>query len=334
MFRKPKPRYLLAGIAIATLGMLGVGRLTSAKTVADRVILISWDGVQRDGLQKLLRWQPLGETPKECPNAKHPPRMPQECNGFLTCVPNLCKFQIIDSSVVEGKPLTRPQHAQMLSGYGPPETGKITNAGRGRLPQGYSIYERIHAARPEVKLVHIAGRKYVSRGIVTWPRKTHILDFDLRRGGYDGFTGDKTTTKFVEALDGLGPDTPFFMLLHYKTVDIIGHRTGDQAKQYREAMVQIDYQLGMVLAELEKRGMRQNTEIYVTTDHGFKRNMHVNPNEPLITETWFASAQHNFDPTQSATVLDVTPTILDRLGISTANINPPYRGHSCIVPGY
>ena len=78
--------------------------------------------------------------------------------------------------------------------------------------------------------------------------------------------------------------------------------------------------------------MRQNTEIYVTTDHGFRRNMHVNPNEPLITNTWFASGKRNFDPTVSATVLDVTPTILDRLGIAIDNVDPPYRGHSCIAP--
>lgn len=77
----------------------------------DRVVLISRDGIRRDTLRELLQWQELGETPQACPNARHEIVMPTECNGYLTCLPNLCNFEIIDSAVIEGKPLTRPQHA-------------------------------------------------------------------------------------------------------------------------------------------------------------------------------------------------------------------------------
>jgi hypothetical protein len=254
--------------------------------------------------------------------------MPTECNGYLTCLPNICNFQIIDSNVVEGKPLTRPQHAQMLSGYGPAETGAITNAGVNSLPPGFTVYEHIHAARPEIFTVHIAGRKYVGQGIIRWAVDSGALDLDLRRGGRDNYTGDNTTEKAVTALDAIG-EQPFFMFLHYKAADVLGHRSGDGGNQYREAIVQNDRQLGVVLYLLAARELLPTTEVFVTTDHGFHGIFHVNANDPLVTRTWFASLRHNLDES-SGSILDVTPTMLKTLGIPLAAADPPYRGRALI----
>jgi hypothetical protein len=302
--------------------------LPPAATAADRVVLISWDGIRRDILQELLQWQEIGETPEACPSARHEPVMPTECNGYLTCLPALCNFQIIDSAVTEGKPLTRPQHAQMLSGYGPAETGEITNAGTRGMPPGYTVYERIAAARPEVFTAHIAGRKFVGKGIIRWAVKSGALKLDMRRGGRDSYTGINTTKRVMEALDTIA-DSPFFLFIHYKAADVLGHTVGDGSKQYREAIRQNDNQLGAVLQLLINRDLLPTTEIYVTTDHGFHGIFHVNPEDPAITQTWFASLRQDLGLVHNS-VLDVTPTVLTTLGIPLDSASPPYRGASLV----
>jgi len=294
----------------------------------DRVVLLSWDGIRRDVLQELLQWQEIGETPEACPNARHEAVMPTECNGYLTCLPNLCNFQIVDSAVTEGKPLTRPQHAQMLSGYGPAETGEITNAGTRGMPPGYTVYERIAEARSDVFTAHIAGRKFVGKGIIRWAVKSGALQLDMRRGGRDNYTGANTTKRVVQALDAIG-ESPFFLFVHYKAADVLAHRTGDGSQQYREAILQDDIQLGAVLQLLIDRELLPTTEVYVTTDHGFHGIFHVNSEDPDITNTWFASLRHDLSLVHSS-ILDVTPTLLATLGIPTDTVSPPYRGRSLV----
>jgi len=322
----------LTGSRSAMLALTFVGAVLSSSGVAlagDRVVLVSWDGVRRDILEELNHWGDPVQSPRDCPNGRHEPVQPQICDGHWSCVPTICAFQMLDSAVVEGKPLTRPQHAQMLTGYGPEETGDITNAGKRSVPEGMTIYERIHAARPEIRTVHIAGRKFVGAGIIRWAQRDGALDLDMRRGGRDDYTGDNTTQRFTEALDAVGKD-PFFIFVHYKAVDVIGHRSGDKSKTYREALVQTDEELGNVLNELAERGLLDTTEVYVTTDHGFDGIFHVSFEKVSVHDTWFASHSHNLVGEQ-ATVLDLTPTVLETLGISTTNANPPYRGHSLLA---
>jgi len=306
--------------------MVGIvlGTAAAQAFAADRVVLVSWDGIRRERLDALLHWQPGSEAAKACPQSRQETIMPELCNGEWSCLSALCRFQIIDSHVVEGKPLTRPQHAQMLSGYGPPETGVIANAGKRSLPPGYTIYERIKAVRPEVKTVHIAGRKFVGSGIIRWASDAGALDLDQRRGGRDNYTGAGTTEKFVEALDFVGND-PFFIFVHYKAADVVGHRAGDKRPSYSEAIVQNDLQLGGILDSLQERGLLNSTEIYVTTDHGFDGIFHTSSEKSWVTTTFLASRNPNLR-SGPASVLDVTPTILSTLGVSMGSFTPPYRG--------
>jgi hypothetical protein len=317
--------FALAGL-VATLALAN----PAGAIAADRVVLVSWDGIRHDVLTELLQWQPLGEVPENCPAVRHAPITPTECNGYLTCLPALCNFQIIGSAVVEGKPLTRPQHAQMLSGYGPAETGDITNAGKLSLPPGFTIYERIHSVRPELFNVHIAGRKFVGQGIIRWAVDAGAVDMDLRRGGRDDYTGINTTARVITALDAIG-SSPFFMFVHYKAADVIGHRAGDRGRAYREAVIQNDVQLGEVLNLLTTRDLLPSAEVFVTTDHGFHGIFHLKADDPAIVDTWFASLRHNLLPTSVGSVLDVTPTMLTTLGIPLTTAEPPYRGRALLL---
>ena len=312
------PRLVAISLALTTFA--------ANAEAADRVILLSWDGIRRDVLQELLHWQDLGETPVACPAAKRPATMPVACNGHLTCLPNICQMQIIDSNVVEGKPLTKPQHAQMLSGYGVVEVGEITNSGKKGLPQGYSIYERIAAVRPEVVTVHIGGNKFIGRAVIRFAKKFGQLQYAFKRGGRDGYTGTGTTERITRfALPVIGND-PFFLFMHYKAADVLAHRSSDNSKQYREAIIANDQQLGAIQQILADHGLN-DTVIFITTDHGFDGIFHVNPATQSVVETWVATSDHSFQ-FNIASVLDVTPTILDTFGIDFTQFSPPYRGDS------
>jgi hypothetical protein len=307
-----------------------VGAAVVPASAADRVILVSWDGIRRDVLHELLHWQDANEVPKGCPDAKRPMTMPTPCNGYLTCLPNICQFQIVDSRVAEGRPLTKPQHAQMLTGYGSLEIGDIRNASKNGVPPGYTVYERIDAARSDVTTVHIGGRKFIGRSVTRWASVSGALDLDLRRGGRDSYTGDNTTDQVVVGLDFIGT-SPFFMFIHYKAADVVAHRAGDAGNQYREAIIGNDRQLGEIMQLLAQRGTLATTEIFVTTDHGFSGIFHVNPDLSQVTETWFASRNPILSGS-AATVLDVTPTILATFGIDTSSADPLYRGLSRLAP--
>jgi len=305
--------------------------IATASQAADRVVLISWDGVRRDVLHELIEFAPkeTGWT-TPCPGAARLPTRPVDCGQYWTCMPNLCKFQVIDSGDVENKPLTKPQHAQMLTGYGPVETGDLLNAGSDSVPPGMTVYERIKMARPEVVTVHIAGRKYIGRSVVGNALDSGALELSLRRGSYDHprFTGANTTDRAEAGLQYITNSESFFFFIHYKTADVVGHLSSDRGDAYREAIIANDQQLGRLLAMLEDYGMLEGTKVYVTTDHGFDGKFHLSLETPSVSQTWIASRDFDLDTTEPASILDVTPTVLDALGIETAGVAPHYRGQS------
>ncbi|HXC49876.1 MAG TPA: alkaline phosphatase family protein [Candidatus Limnocylindrales bacterium] len=304
--------------------------MANSADAADRVVLVSWDGVRRDVLHELIEWQPFdAAVPEPCPSANRQPERPVRCGQWLTCMPNLCRFQIVDSSDVEGKPLTKPQHAQMLTGYGPRETGDITNAGTVAVPAGMTIYERLAEARPEVVTVHLGGLKYIGRSVIGNALDSGALGLSLKRGSYDHprFTGANTTERVPQGLEFINNSTSFFYFIHYKTADVVAHNASDRSDSYREAIIANDTQLGRLLDLFDDFGVLDGTKVFVTTDHGFDGNSHVNLQNITVAQTWLAS--RDFDLMDGpATLLDVTPTVLDAFGIDAAQFTPAYRGHS------
>lgn len=310
--------------------LLLAGAMASQAAAADRVVLVSWDGVRRDVLHELLEYQPIAEAPKACPSNDGMPKMPVACGEHWTCLPTLCSYQVIDSMDVAGKGLTRPQHAQMLTGYGPEEIGDITNSGRAGVPEGMTVYEHLAADRPDVATVHLAGLKFIGEGVISHAVDSGAISLLLKRGARDRYTGSNTTEQVEVGLDYLDSWPTFFFFIHYKAPDVVAHRAGDRSRSYRQAIINSDVQLGAVMQMLSDRGLLAGTKIYVTTDHGFDGIFHINRDTPSVAETWMASLTHDLQP-GPATIQDVTPTVLDAFGVDTSAMRPPYRGVSKLV---
>lgn len=308
-----------------------VAAMAFSASAGDRAVLVSWDGVRRDVLHELLEYQPISQTPVPCPSSDGMAAMPVACGDHWTCMPNLCRFQVIDSMDVAGKALTRPQHAQMLTGYGPEETGDITNSGRAGVPAGMTIYERLALERPDVLTVHLAGLKFIGEGIISHAMETGAISLLLRRGARDRYTGTNTTDQVKVALDFIDSWPAFFFFIHYKAADVVAHRAGDKSKSYRQAIQNNDLQLGVVLQLLADHGQLDDTKVYVTTDHGFDGIFHINRDTPSVAETWIAARDHDIQA-GPATIQDVTPTILDTFGVDITSMHPAYRGASLLAP--
>jgi len=297
---------------------------------ADKLMLVSWDGAARHVVQELVRYQPASEEPRECPAERFAPVMPQLCGEYWSCLPNLCRFAIVDSWDSEGKPLTKPQHAQMLTGYSPRTTGVFRNSGAASVPEGYTIYERLKAGRGnELKTIHIAGRKYVSMGVTRKAERAGAIDENARRGGPDKRTGVNTTARALPLIQQYAGG-PFFFFVHYKEADVTAHLRGVDSVSYREALILIDRELGVLLAALDENHAMPETSVIVTSDHGFTGRFHVSREESNL-ETFIAALNLELDGVRNAKLLDVTPTILDYFGVPTDGLSPPLEGRSLLL---
>lgn len=323
-----RPRFATV-LALATSAAI---LASTAANAADKLMLVSWDGASRHVVRELLHYQPVSETPIACPAQRFTAVMPQPCGEYWSCLPNLCQFQVIDSWDSEGKPLTKPQHAQMLTGYSPNTTGVFRNSGAASVPVGYTIYERLKAARgPELKTIHIAGRKYVGMGVTRKAQRNGAIDENARRGGPDKRTGVNTTQRAVPLIAKYAGG-PFFFFVHYKEADVTAHLQSVDSAAYREALILIDRELGVLVAALDAHHAMPETSVIVTTDHGFTGRFHVSRDTTNL-ETFVAALNLDLDETVSAKLLDVTPTVLDYFGVDMTGLTPPLEGRSLLPRG-
>jgi hypothetical protein len=316
--------------AIFLAAMLASLTSTTGAHAADKLLLVSWDGAARHVVRELVHYQPAHEEPRECPAERFAPVMPQACGEYWSCLPNLCRFEIIDSWDSEGKPLTKPQHAQMLTGYSPRTTGVFRNSSAASVPEGYTIYERLKAGHGgELKTIHIAGRKYVGMGVTRKAERAGAIDENARRGGPDKRTGVNTTARALPLLQKYAGG-PFFFFVHYKEADVTAHLRSVDSASYREALIQIDRELGVLIAALDENHAMPETAVIVTSDHGFTGRFHVSREESNL-ETFVAALNLDLVRGRNAKLLDITPTILDYFGVPTEGLSPPLEGRSLLL---
>jgi predicted AlkP superfamily pyrophosphatase or phosphodiesterase len=63
--------------------------------------------------------------------------------------------------------------------------------------------------------------------------------------------------------------SPFFLWVHYREPDTLGHQAGENSAEYTQSLVIDDQQFARLVSELRARGMLGETLLILTTDHGF-----------------------------------------------------------------
>jgi predicted AlkP superfamily pyrophosphatase or phosphodiesterase len=290
------------------------------------VILISWDGVQREHLYQLL------------------------AEKRLSNLAALIQTGSMVEMVVSGHDTsTKPGHVEMLTGYPPELTGVWTNRDYNPIPEGITVMERVEEffGVQNIVTVMLTGKKanlgaapprigYRKKKKWSRARRGRLLcylpaePYFLTKNNIDVYDNNHADASVVgpKALGYIDrfASRRFFFFFHFSDPDHAGHKFGENSQQYSDAIVICDDWLGRIIDKLDEHGIYECTTIYVTTDHGFDEGAHAHRDAPDI---WFVSNEPGLKSVL-ADQRDVAPTVLSRFGIDVSSIRPKLPGRSLL----
>ncbi|XP_054712345.1 glycerophosphocholine cholinephosphodiesterase ENPP6-like isoform X2 [Uloborus diversus] len=79
---------------------------------------------------------------------------------------------------------------------------------------------------------------------------------------------EDTKEAFFTALDLLENNEMQLVQLYYEPVDFYGHKFGPESVERKQALKDIDELLEMVMSEIDKRGLQDQVNLVVVSDHG------------------------------------------------------------------
>jgi hypothetical protein len=275
------------------------------------VLLIGWDGAQRNHLLDML-------------NRRMLPNLQALINdGAMANV-----------TVSDHRTDTKSGWTQILTGYRWFRTGVYSNVLYfNSIPANYTIPERVESrfGKDAVKTGFIAGKEdnieiqdgvgWAATGIYTraaiYGHLPPLLDFVNVGDRSDNEVGS-LALQFMQN----NSDSHFFAFFHFGDIDAAGHRAGENSALYEQAMVTADYWLGQIVSELKTLNLTQNTLIYITADHGFDEGLLTHFNAPY---TWLVTNDKLVS--RSGDEVDVAPTIYYGLGMWDSNFEPALDGY-------
>jgi predicted AlkP superfamily pyrophosphatase or phosphodiesterase len=170
---------------------------------------------------------------------------------------------------------TLPSHTSMLSGMCPKKHGVNWND---YLPEnGYAqvtdIFDIAHAAG--MQTVMYVGKEKLRQ--ITEPSSTDIFEYINDRDLV-------ITEKLIENF----PADFRLMFIHFPTTDDMGHVYGWLSSEQLSVLFRADQAIGNLLAELDARGLRDETLIIITADHGGHDTTHGSSTPEDMTIPWIA----------------------------------------------
>jgi hypothetical protein len=316
----------------------------TAETWPRNVVLIGWDGAQREHVQQCLS---RGELPNLAALGKA---------GAL-----------VDIDISETTD-TKAGWSQILTGYSAKITGVYSNSHYQPIPQGYTIFERLeqhfgaHAVAtlavigkdqhvgndpPQRIRLNAAGdapanglkkgqaarkawRKKMAQGKVVEEDGAKYLEtpgcpYYITQNSMDLFQNglhknDVVGARALEVLEHYKGQR-FFFFVHFADVDHKGHGFGENSKEYNDALISSDQWTGKIIDKLRELGIDADTTIYVTADHGFDEGMRQHRDAPYVF-----LGTNDRAVTRAGNRMDIAPTIMQRLGLDLGSFTPPLSG--------
>lgn len=277
------------------------------------VLLIGWDGAQRNHLLELLGRGAL-------------PNLQALINdGTMKNV-----------TVSDHRTDTRPGWTQTLTGYWWPRTRVYSNIfWFNVIPAGYTIPERVES---------YFGKDNVKTGFITG-KEENMEDVDNTGSAVNGiYTHQALYRNVANAVDfmsvgdreagGVGPlavqfirnnsNSHFFAFIHFGDPDEAGHNQisgGENSILYENAIIRCDYWLGQIVNTLKAWNLTDSTLIYVTADHGFDEGAYTHHRSP---DSFVATNDKRVSRTGNQ--VDVAPTVYYGLGMWGINYSPSLDG--------
>ena len=327
------------GLAVVLLA----ASLAQAQEAIQNVILIGWDGAQRNHVKEMLA---RNELPVLAALAK---------DGAM-----------VDVDVVTGATDTKAGWTQILTGYRPKTTGVFSNRRFQPIPVGYTIFERVekHFGPENVETRAMIGKKgHVDAGpptrvpYETWQKQqARQKKIDQKKRGLgnipggriveeDGVeyvvtpgkpyfqtkdhmdmfvnglkTNEKVGTMALENLEQCR-DKRFLFFVHFAEPDHAGHQHGENSQEYSDAIKLDDEWTGKIIAKLKDLNLYDKTLIYVVVDHGFDEDKSGHAYAPFVF-----LATNDKTVSRDGAREHTAPAVLKRFGLALSKIEPPLDG--------
>jgi len=216
---------------------------------ASRVLILSIDGLRPDAI-----------TSAPMPN-------------LLNILQNLAAYTFNAQTVYPS--VTLISHSSMLGGVCPSKHSVYWNDYLPELgyAQGTDLFDLAHVAG--FRTVMYVGKEKLRQ--VTEPSSTDIFVYVNDR---DLVVADRLITDF--------PQDFGVLFVHFPLVDGMGHEYGWMSPEQLSVAYRADEALGNILAELDARGMRDDTLIIVTADHGGHDTTHGSKRSEDMNIPWIA----------------------------------------------
>ena len=319
---------------LVLIGFMTVLPITAlAANRPQNIILVGWDGAQRDQVNECL-------SRNELPN--------------LQKLIDQGKYVQID---IEGQTDTKAAWTQILTGYNPEDTGVYSNSKYQPIPKGLSIFERLemHFGPSDFVTVAVIGNK-THVGEINPPRKIRLtqkgskeakgkiveeggVKYQLIPGSpyYNMYTAleawefglmqdKKVGTRAIELLEKYKVK-PFFFFVNFAEVDKAGNPAGENSKKYNNTLISNDYWTGKIIEKVNQLGLGDKTQIYVTSEHGSNQD---NENQNYTPYVFLAT--NNKNVSRDGRGQDVAPTIMEAFGLNVSELEPPLDGISLTKP--
>ncbi|HMJ88482.1 MAG TPA: ectonucleotide pyrophosphatase/phosphodiesterase, partial [Candidatus Acidoferrum sp.] len=205
---------------------------------------------------------------------------------------------------VSNPSVTWPNHTTLVTGVHPEKHSVLFNGVLTRNGDGISV--NVDPRRDKADLVAVPtlydllhAKGYRTAGI-NWPctrnsgtlhddfpdvpdpvtHTTPRLRNELIAGGFLKDSNDASFMKLSAAsrdqiwteaaLNVIRKRQPHFMIWHMLVTDGIQHKYGPRTPAAYTSLAQVDAQLGDLMRTLDETGLRKNTTVFVTADHGFE----------------------------------------------------------------
>ncbi|MGX1773689.1 alkaline phosphatase family protein [Nocardia brasiliensis] len=232
-----------------------------------------------------------------------------------------------------------PSWATVLTGVWDTEHG-ITDNGGTCTPQRFAAYPTMFTlaknAAPNLRTAAIVNWNTIGMMARTGTPADTVVTTQIDPSGAgtcDSVADTKAAAADVRAIE----DGTDLLFTHFDQVDIAGHTLrGVWPQAYRDAIARVDRLVGTVVAAVDQRSATHPDErwtVLITTDHGHKPAGGHGGQSAYETAGFVIAKGPDFaagSTDNGLTLVDVTPTVLDLLGVpAPANL----RGRSMRVGG-
>ncbi len=285
----------------------------SSISEAKNILLIGWDGVQRNHLFELL-------------NSSSLPNLQALTDRGI----------IANVTITDHRTDTKAGWTQILTGYRWWKTGVFNNVNWFHsIPRGYTIEERVESyfGIDNVATGHITGKMFHmevinNSGSTATGFFTHEAIYSNIPSQVDVCNvGDRNDSKvgplalqFIENYS----KTQFFGFIHFSDPDSAGHNPagGENSALYENAIVRCDFWLGQIVNKLASLNLTQNTLLYVIADHGFDEGGFSHNYAPFVS-----LITNDRRVCRNGDQVDVAPTLYYAMGMWGKIFEPPLDGY-------